>query len=75
MKVRHLIARLQTFDPEWPVVINGVADGLDDVDIVQRCQMVRDMYIGSASGTHVDVTLESGEYENAVESVVLRRSV
>ena len=52
MKIKDLIAKLQSLDPEFDVVIPGYEGGLCDIESVEPIGLRRDVNIACYYGPH-----------------------
>jgi len=65
MKVKELIAKLQQFDQELEIMVNGYEGGVDSPNCIEEIQIMRDYWANDKySGNHREILTDDNNYSN-----------
>jgi len=65
MKVKELIAKLQEFNQELEIMVDGYEGGVDNPSCIEEIQIMRDYWTNDIySGNHREILTDDNNYSN-----------
>jgi hypothetical protein len=70
MKVKELIAKLQEFNQESEIMVNGYEGGVNSPSCIEEIQIMRDYWANDIySGNHREILTDDNNYSNDEEFI------